>query len=148
MMNWTTLLKFRRQVEDLAREAVVLVEWEKSQEMAYMDDIHRELDGVAFDLDRHLRAGCDTMVAEEGYQSLDRLQEQLETRVGRLDVLEQQLKELRQKLKKAYQARRVVELVIAKKEEEWLKGLAKREQQLHDEIAAHAYSMRGYENIS
>jgi flagellar biosynthesis chaperone FliJ len=148
MMNWTTLLKFRKQVEDLAREAVVLVEWEKSQEKAHMDDLHRELNGAAFDLDRCLRAGCDTVVAEEGYRWLDRVQEQLEYRVRHLQGLEQQLKELRHKLKKAYQARRVVELVIAKKEEEWLKGLAKREQQLHDEIAAHAYSMRGHENIS
>lgn len=147
-MNWTTLLKFRKQVEDLAREAVVLAEWEKSQENAKLDDIHREIDIVSRDLNHRLQTGLDTMLAEERYRWLETLGECSGRQARHIQGLQQQLTVLRQKLKKAYQARRVVELVIAKKEEELMKHMAKREQQLHDELTTHANSVRNHEEIS
>lgn len=147
-MNWTTLLKFRKQVEDLAREALVLAEWEKSREKAKLDDIHQEIETVSQDLGHHLRSGTDSMFAEERYRWLDSLNGNYEIQTRHIQTLEQQLEILRDKLKKAYHARRVVELVIAKKEEELLKTLARREQRLHDEISAHAYAMRSHEEIS
>ena len=46
-MNWTTLLlKFRKQVEDLAREEVVLAEWEKSQEITQRYELSHEMEMV------------------------------------------------------------------------------------------------------
>lgn len=45
-MNWTTLLRFRKQVEDLAREEVVLAEWEKSQMVSKRDDFMVEMEAV------------------------------------------------------------------------------------------------------
>ena len=33
-MNWSNLLRFRKQVEEMAREEVTLAEWERSREEA------------------------------------------------------------------------------------------------------------------
>ena len=147
-MNWTTLLKFRKQVEDLAREAVVLAEWEKSQEQAKYDDLHQELHHVGFDLEQRLRQGLDTRLAEERYRWIEALGDHLEKHHQTIQAIDQKLKLLRQKLKHAHRTRRVVELIIAKKEDEVLKTMSKREQQLHDEITSHAYSMRNHEEIA
>ena len=147
-MNWTTLLKFRKQVEDLAREAVVLAEWEKSQEQAIYDDLHQELHHVGSDLEQRLRQGLDTGLAEERYRWIETLGDHLEKHHQAIQAIDQKLKLLRQKLKHAHRARRLVELIIAKKEDEMLKTMAKREQQLHDEITSHAYSMRSHEEIT
>ena len=147
-MNWTTLLKFRKQVEDLAREAVVLAEWEKSREKAQYDDLHQELQHVGLDLEQRLRQGLDTRFAEERYRWLETLGDHLETRLQAIQTIDQKLKLLRYKLQQAHRSRRVVELIIAKKEDEVMKTLAKKEQQLHDEITAHAYSMRTHEEIA
>ncbi|MDR4495565.1 MAG: flagellar export protein FliJ [Nitrospirales bacterium] len=147
-MNWTTLLKFRKQVEDMAREAVVLTEWEKSQGRAKVDQLHREMDMIVGDLATLLHEGTDSLFTRERYRWMDVLQKQLEEQGQKIQALDEKLVGLRDKLKKSYQARRVVELVIAKKEREVFESLARQEQQLHDEITAHAYSMRKHEKIA
>ncbi len=147
-MNWTTLLKFRKQVEDMAREAVVLTEWEKSQERAKVDLLCREMDMIVNDLAACLHEGTDSLLTRERYRWMDVLREQLEEQEQKLQALEEKLVVLREKLKKSFQARRVVELVIEKKEREVFETLARQEQQLHDEISAHAYSMRRHEEIA
>ena len=114
-MNWTTLLRFRKQVEDLAREGVVLAEWEKSQEVTKRYELSREMEGVVTELEEQIQIGIDTLFAEERYRWLDQLGTAMEERTQEIQRLEETLVGLREKLKKAYHARRVVELVIAKK---------------------------------
>jgi len=147
-MNWTTLLKFRKQVEDMAREAVVLTEWEKSQEGMKVEQLRREMELIVGDLSTLLQEGTDGLITEERYRWMDTVSEQLEHHVQRVQALEAKLVGLREKLKKAYQARRVVELVIEKKEKDLLAALARQEQRLHDELSAHAYSVRSHEEIA
>lgn len=139
-MNWTMLLRFRKQVEDLAREEVVLAEWEKSQAVSKRDELMVEMVTLASELEQRIRVGIDNMLAEQRYQWLDRIGEALEVHTERIQSLENLLVGLRQKLKKAYHARRVVELVISKKEEEVMQKLAAQEQRLLEEVSAHAYA--------
>jgi hypothetical protein len=147
-MNWTTLLRFRKQVEDLAREEVVLAEWEKSQAGAKRDECLIEMDSVAAELELRLRGGIDNMIAEQRYQWLDRISSALELHIQRIQELDRMLVGLRQKLKKAHHARRVVELVIAKKEEEVMQKLAAQEQRLQEDVSAHAYAIYHLEEMT
>ena len=62
--------------------------------------------------------------------------------------MDQSLVGLREKLRKAYHARRVVELVIAKKEEEVLHRLTAQEQRLQEDVTSHAYAGQNLEEIS
>src|SRR5680860_593698 len=110
-MNWTTLLRFRKQVEDLAREEVVLAEWEKSQISSKRDDLMVEMEAVATELDERIRGGIDSMIAEQRYQWLDRISTAIEQQSQQIQIAEAKLVNLRATLKKAHHARRVVELV-------------------------------------
>jgi len=139
-MNWTTLLRFRKQVEDLAREEVVLAEWEKSQSVSKRDELLVEMNAVAAELEQRIRIGIDNMVAAQRYQWLDRIGSAMERHTQRIQDVENRLVGLRQKLKKAHHARRVVELVIAKKEEEVMQKIAAQEQRLQEDVSAHAYA--------
>ncbi len=139
-MNWTTLLRFRKQVEDLAREEVVLAEWEKSLEVTKRHELSHEMEEVVADLEEHIQRGIDTLAAEDRYRWLDQLGIAMEHRVQEIQRLEKTLVGLREKLKKAYHARRVVELVIAKKEAAVLKKVAAQEQSIQDDSSAHAYT--------
>jgi flagellar biosynthesis chaperone FliJ len=139
-MNWTTLLKFRKQVEDLAREGVVLAEWEKSQEVTTREELSHEMGTVVADLEQQIQMGIDTVFAEERYRWLDQLGTAMEERTQQIQHLEETLLGLREKLKKAYHARRVVELVIAKKEAAVLKKVAAQEQRIQEDVSAHAFA--------
>jgi flagellar biosynthesis chaperone FliJ len=139
-MNWTTLLKFRKQVEDLAREGVVLAEWEKSQEVTTREELSHEMGTVVADLEQQIQIGIDTVFAEERYRWLDQLGTAMEERTQQIQRLEETLLGLREKLKKAYHARRVVELVIAKKEAAVLKKVAAQEQRIQEDVSAHAFA--------
>ncbi|KPK26281.1 MAG: hypothetical protein AMK69_12450 [Nitrospira bacterium SG8_3] len=147
-MNWTMLLRFRKQVEDLAREEVVLAEWEKSQAVFKREELMVEMDTVAAELDQRIQEGIDRMFAEQRYQWLDHIGSAMELHTQRIQDLENMLVGLRQKLKKAYHARRVVELVIAKKEEEVMQKLAAQEQRLQEDVAAHAYAIYHLEEMT
>ncbi|RMH36115.1 MAG: hypothetical protein D6690_06565 [Nitrospirae bacterium] len=146
-MNWSTLLRFRRNVEDLIREQIALLEWERSQECAKQDQLRRDMHEVALALERHLRSGVETVFAEQRYRWLDRMGSALEQGVERLHKMDQQLVELRKKLAKAYQARRVIELVIAKKEAAVLRDIAKREQRVMEEVGVRRYRARGRRHL-
>ncbi|MEJ2229972.1 MAG: hypothetical protein P8X46_02170 [Nitrospirales bacterium] len=147
-MNWTTLLRFRKQVEDLAREEVVLAEWEKSQAVSKRDELIVEMNAVAAELEQRIRVGIDGMVAEQRYQWMDRIGSAMELHTQRIQDLEVMLVELRKKLKKAHHARRVVELVIAKKEEEVMQKLAAQEQRIQEDVSAHAYATYHLEEMT
>ena len=139
-MNWTTLLRFRKQVEDLAREEVVLAEWDKSQIASKRDDLMVEMEAVATELEERIRVGIDNMIAEQRYQWLDRISTAMEQQTQQIQAVENKLVGLRDTLKKAHHARRVVELVIAKKEEEVMQKIATQEQQMQEDVTAHAYA--------
>jgi len=147
-MNWTTLLQFRKQVEDLAREEVVLAEWEKSQEIAKREDMSREMEVVVSDLEEQIQRGMDTLLAEERYRWLDQLGSAMEARTHHIQQVEATLAALRQKLKKAYHARRVVELVIAKKEAVVLQKVAAQEQRIQEDLSAHAFATSHIEEMA
>ena len=147
-MNWTTLLRFRKQVEDLAREEVVLAEWEKSQEVTKRYDLGREMEMVVAELEQQIQSGIDTMMAEERYRWLDQLGAAMEERTQHIQHLEDTLAGLREKLKKAYHARRVVELVIAKKEAAVLKKVAAQEQRIQEDVSAHAFASSNLEEMT
>ena len=147
-MNWTTLLKFRKQVEDLAQEGVVLAEWEKSQELTKRDVLSHEMEGVVAELEEQIQTGIDSLAAEERYQWLDRLGTAMEERTQHIQQLKNTLVGLREKLKKAYHARRVVELVIAKKEAAILKKMAEQEQRIQEDISAHAFATSHSEEMT
>ncbi len=147
-MNWTTLLRFRKQVEDLAREGVVLAEWEKSQEVTTREELNHEMGMVVTELEQQIQMGIDTLAAEERYQWLDQLGVAMEERTQQIQQLEKSLVGLREKLKKAYHARRVVELVIAKKEAAVLKKVAEQEQRIQEDISAHTFATCHHEEMT
>ena len=147
-MNWTTLLRFRQQVEDLAREEVVLGEWEKSQEVSKQQELSREMEAVVTELEQQIQQGIDTLQAEEQYRCLDHLGVAMEEQTQSIQQLEDTLVGVREKLKKAYHARRVVELVIAKKEKAVLKKVAAQEQRLQEDISAHAFATSHLEELT
>lgn len=147
-MNWTMLLRFRKQVEDLAREEVVLAEWEKSQVVSKRDELLIEMDAVAGELEQRIRAGTDNLMVEQRYQWMDRIGSAMELQIQRIQELERRLVGLRQTLKKAYHARRVVELVIAKKEEEVMHKLAAQEQRIQEDVSSHAYATYHLEEMT
>lgn len=147
-MNWTTLLRFRKQVEDLAREEVVLAEWAKSQEVAKRDELSRDMEVVVAELEDQIQVGIDTLFAEERYRWLDRFGLAMEERMQQIAQIEATLVELRQKLKKSYHARRVVELVIAKKEQVILQKVAAQEQRIQEDLSAHAFATRNLEEMT
>ena len=139
-MNWTTLLRFRKQAEDLAREGVVLSEWEKSQEVSKREDLNHEMETVVTGLEDQIQIGLDSQLLEERYRWLDQLGSAMEQRTGEIQRLEESLVGLREKLKKANHARRVVELVIAKKEAAVLKKVAAQEQRIQEDLSSHAFA--------
>ncbi len=147
-MNWTTLLRFRKQVEDLAREEVVLAEWRKSQIRSKRDDLMVEMEAVATELEQRIRVGIDNMIAEQRYQWMDRISTAIEQQSQQIQDVEDTLAGLRATLKKAHHARRVVELVIAKKEEEVMQKVATQEQQMQEDVTAHAYAASHLEEMT
>ncbi|MCA9455961.1 MAG: hypothetical protein H6750_12175 [Nitrospiraceae bacterium] len=146
-MNWTTLLRFRKQVEDLAREEVVLAEWGKSQIVSKRDDLMLEMEVVATELDQRIREGIDNMIAEQRYQWLDQISTAIEQQSQQIQIAEANLVDLRATLKKAHHARRVVELVIAKKEQVVMQKVATQEQQMQEDVTAHAYATSQLEEM-
>ncbi len=146
-MNWTTLLRFRKQVEDVIREEVLMAEFEKTQEESKQEGIREEMNHIAIELDRSLRDGVEVVFAEQRFRWLEETGGILEHRATRLQEVQQKLGQLRNRLQQAYHARRVVEIVIEKKEAAYVKKVAKQEQILIDEITAHKKVMAQQEEV-
>lgn len=138
-MNWSNLLRFRKQVEEMVREEVILAQWERSREALKRDTLREELHRMAYELDRSLKNGVGTVFAQQRLQWVEEMRTALDTQDGRLQDLDRKLEGLREKLKKTHHARRVVEIVIAKKEAAILQKLEKQEQRLMEEVAVHQY---------
>lgn len=147
-MNWSTLLKFRKQVEELAREAVVLGEWERSREAAQQASLQEEMRRIACELDRNLRAGVETAYAEQRYRWMEELAAALEAKTRDLHALDRRLVELRAKLRQAHHARRVVEIVIAKKEAAIMERVARQERQELEDIGVRQHLVKQCEELA
>ena len=138
-MNWSSLLRFRKQVEEMAQEEVILAQWERSREALKRDTLRQELHRLAHELDRSLQNGVGKVFAQQRLQWVDDMRTALESQECRLQDLDRKLEGLREKLKKTHHARRVVEIVIAKKESAILQQLAKQEQRSMEEAANHQH---------
>lgn len=136
-MNWSNLLRFRTQVEEMAREEVILAEWERGREESKQACLREELQRVARELDRNLLDGVSKVFAEQRLQWIEEMSTALESHTQRLEGLDRKLQRLREKLKKAYHARRVVEIVIAKKEAAIMQKIARQEQRMMEEFVLH-----------
>ena len=140
-MNWTTLLRFRKQVEDVVREEVIMAELEKTREESKQGQVREEMHHIARELDRSLQDGVNMVFTEQRYRWLEETGGILEGRASRLQQLQHKLAELRKRLQQAHHARRVVEIVIAKKEAIYLKKVAQQEQALAEEVTAHKHAL-------
>jgi len=138
-MNWTTLLRFRKQVEDVIREEVMFAELEKSREESKTGHLRSEIDHLAVSLDRGLQTGVDTIFAEQRFQWLDETGRLLEMQAMKMQEIDRKLGELRKRLQTAHHARRVVEIVIEKKDAAYRKKLAKQEQAMMEAATAHKH---------
>lgn len=138
-MNWTSLLRFRKQVEEMAKEEVILMQWEKSHQESALESLQVEMHRTAYELERNLRAGVGKVYTEQRYQWLEQIGAQIESKSQELEGLDRNLAALRKKLQKAHHARRVVEIVMARKEAALMQDLAKREQRLMEEAVANQY---------
>ncbi len=138
-MNWSTLLRFRKQVEEVVREEVMMAELEKTREESRTATLRAEMDHIAADLDRSLQTGVNTVFAEQRFRWLEETGKRLESQSSRLQEIDTKLGELRRRLRAAHHARRIVEIVIEKKESAYMKKLAKQEQMMLEEAAAHKH---------
>ena len=123
-MNWTSLLRFRMQVEDVVREEVFMAELEKSKEESKREQLRGEMDRLAVDIDQSFQAGVSSVFVEQRFRWLEEAGSNLEKQTLHIQKIDGKLKELRTRLRKAHHARRVVEIVIAKKEAAYMKKLA------------------------
>ncbi len=146
-MNWTTLLRYRMQVEDVIREEVQMAELEKSKQELNRTNARNEMDRIASDLDRSLQSGVESVFAEQRFRWLEDAGGMLESQAKRIHELDGKLEELRARLRKAHHARRVVEIVIEKKETAYMQKLAQEEQALMEEVTAHKHVMSEREEV-
>ena len=144
-MNWTSLLRFRMQVEDVVREEVFMAELEKTKEESKREQLRGEMDRLAVDIDQSFQVGVNSVFVEQRFRWLEETGNNLEKQAQRIQKIDGKLEELRIRLRKAHHARRVVEIVIAKKEAAYMKKLAYQEQALLEEATAHKHvlSQRG-----
>ena len=147
-MNWTSLLRFRMQVEGVVREEVIMAELEKTKEESKRVNFREEMDRIAADLDQGLQSGVGSEFTELRFRWLEETGGVLETQAQRIHEIDRKLEELRTRLRKAHHARRVVEIVIAKKEEAYMKKLARQEQALLEEATAHKHVMTHHEEVA
>ncbi|MCA9471626.1 MAG: flagellar FliJ family protein [Nitrospirales bacterium] len=139
-MNWSTLLRFRKQVEDVIREEVVMAELEQSREETKTAQLRSEMNRLSEDIDRSLRTGISTIFLEQRFRWLEESGSALEVQANCMQEWNRKLAELRKRLKAAYHARRIVEIVIEKKETAYMRKLARDEQMLMEEVTAHKYA--------
>ncbi|WP_447968374.1 flagellar FliJ family protein [Nitrospira sp. M1] len=147
-MNWTSLLRYRKQVEDVIREEVMFAELEKSREESKTQKLRNEIDHLAISLDRSLQSGVDTIFAEQRYRWLDETGGLLEMQAMKMQEIDGKLVGLRKRLQAAHHARRVVEIVIEKKEAAYMKKLEKQEQAMMEEATAHKHAITSREGFA
>ncbi len=146
-MNWTTLLRYRIQVEDVIREEVIMAEFEKSKQESNRVHARNEMNRIASNLDRSLQSGVESVFAEQRFRWLEESGGMLEIQTKRIQEIEGKLEEMRGRLRKAHHARRVVEIVIEKQEAAYMKKLEQQEQTLMEEASAHKHITTAREEV-
>ena len=115
------------------------MQWQRSHQESALEGLQVEMHRTAYELERNLKAGVGKVYTEQRYQWLEQIGLQVESKSQELEKLDQNLSGLRKKLQKAYHARRVVEIVMARKEEALMQDIAKREQRLMEEAVANKF---------
>ena len=135
-MNWGTIVRFRKQVEDMIKEELALAEWEKSQEIAKQEILRDDLENISSELERNLPHGIAGSFTEERYRWLEETSQRIERQALVLGVQEKKIAELQDKLKDAYHSRRIIEMIMTKKYADHQQRIMKHEQKEQDDLAA------------
>ncbi len=144
-MNLGNVVRFRKQVEDLIKEELALAEWEKSQEKAKEQGLQRDLVQLAGELEQELPQGVSGAYAAERYRWMDETSRILERQVEAIKRHEEKIAGLQGKLKEAHQARRVIELVMAKHQAKQKQRIHRIEQREQDDLVNLRYLQSGIE---
>lgn len=138
-MNWKSVIRFRKQVEDMAREELVLAEWEKSQLNAKREVLRQDMKTISTELEECLQQGIGQTFADQRFQWLEDTGKGLEQLAERETGWDQKIAGLRDKLREAHQSRRIIEIMAARKHDALKKKIAHREQMEQDEVAANQF---------
>ena len=134
-MNLGHIVRFRQQVEDLIREEMALAEWEKSQELAKEQGLRRDMMQLALELEQNLPHGVSGTFVAERYRWLEEKGQMLERQVETIQRHEEKISGLQEKLKEAYQSRRVIEILMENEDAKRRKRMMRLEQQEQDDLA-------------
>ena len=135
-MNWGNIVRFRKQVEDMIKEELALAEWQKSQEITKQQVLREDLETISTELERNLPHGIEGAFTEERYRWLEETSQRLERQGQVIGERQKKVEELQDKLKDAYHARRIIEMIMTKQQEDRQQRLVKHDQQEQDELAA------------
>lgn len=139
-MNWEGVIRFKKQVEELVREELLRAEWEKREHEAKREALRQEMESISRELERHMRLGIGKIFAEQRFQWLEAMGASLEQIAGTIQQCDDKIAGLRDKLREAHQARRVLETIYSRKQAVLVKALAKQEQISQDEATAVRYA--------
>lgn len=139
-MNWNSLIRFRKQVEDMIREELSLAEWKKSQEEARREALQQDMHTISLELARHLEMGVGKVFANQRFDWLEDHAKALERLTRELKLQEEKIASLRDKLREAHQARRTVEMIHQRKQSVRVKIQARKEQEFQDETSLLRYA--------
>ena len=139
-MNLGNVVRFRKQVEDLIKEELALAEWEKSQEKAKEQGLQRDMIQIAGELEQELPQGVSGAYAAERYRWLDETSQTLERQGETIKRHEEKIAGLQDKLKEAHQARRVIELLMAKDQLKQKQRNHRSEQREQDDLGNLRYT--------
>lgn len=138
-MNWKSVIRFRKQVEDMVREELALAEWEKSQEQARRESLQEDMHQISLELEDQLPHGVSGSFVEERFRWLEEAGYALERQTSVLAGHDQKIAGIRDKLREAYQARRVIEILSARQRTALMRRVSKYEQRQQEEAAAFRY---------
>jgi len=133
-MNLGNVVRFRKQVEDLIKEELALAEWAKSQEKAKEQGLRQDMDRLARELEQKLPHGVSGAYAAERYRWLEQAAQMLERHAESIKRHEDTIAGLQSKLQEAYQARRIIEIIMAKDQASHHKRLHRIEQREQDDL--------------
>ena len=133
-MNLGNVVRFRKQVEDLIKEELALAEWVKSQEKAQEQGLRQDMNHLASELEQKLPHGVSSAYLAERYRWLEQAGQTLERHVESIKRHDDTIAGLQNKLKEAYQARRVIELIMAKEHAKQKHRFHRMEQRDHDDL--------------
>ncbi|RMH05419.1 MAG: hypothetical protein D6704_09600 [Nitrospirae bacterium] len=141
-MNWKRLIRFRKQVEDLAKEELAVAQWKRSQEEAKRARLQETMYQIAMELERNLPHRVAGVYVEERFRWLEQTGHALEQQLAVIRECEHEVAALQEKVKQAYQARRLVELLAEREAMARKKQMIQQENRQHDEAAARRYHIQ------